>query len=293
MRQTVAEYILRLIQRTCNPIILRRLAPLLLLSGLLLNAASTHAEETRLMIKGSTTIQPIASGIGRVFQRQYPDVQVMVEGGGSLAGLRALIAGEAEIAASSSFISEAEIQLARERGVYPVPFRIAYDCIMPVVNGSNPLSNLSRQDLKKIYRGEIDNWRQLGGPNLPIKVLSRDTASGTYKVWNEVVMQQETVAAGISSMHSSAEVVKSVAKSPGAIGYIGLSYLNAQVKPLKVDGIMGSTQSMKNGVYPLSRPLFLFTDGWPEGRTLEFINFVLDPNKGQAMIAGTGYIPLD
>lgn len=284
---------MRRIQKTCYSIIPLRLAALLLCLGLLLPATAVQAEETRLVIRGSTTILPIASAIGRVFQQRYPDIRVMVEGGGSLAGLRTLIAGEAEIATSSTFISDAEIQLARERGVYPVPFRIAYDCIMPIVNGSNPLSNLSSLDLKRIYRGEIHNWRQLGGPDQPIEVLSRDTASGTYKVWNEVVMQQEAVAAGVSSMHSSAEMVKAVAENPGAIGYIGLSYLNARVKPLKVDGIMGSTRSMKNGVYPLSRPLFLFTDGWPRGLTLEYVNFVLDPDSGQAMIAAAGYIPLN
>ena len=259
----------------------------------LLPIAPVDADPDRVSIKGSTTIQPVASDIGAAFQAQYSSLEVIVEGGGSRAGIRALVGGEVDIAASSSFISETDIREARENGIYPVPFRIAYDCILPIVNRSNPVTNLSLRDLQKIYRGEVENWRQLGGLDRRIVVISRDTESGTYRVWHETVMQQQPIATAFPPKRSNEAVVGAVADNPGAIGYVGLSHLNARIKPLRVDGVMGSTFSLKRGVYPLSRPLFLFTDGWPQGRTLEFINFVLDPSAGQAIISRAGYIPLN
>lgn len=256
-------------------------------------SGSSEAENTTLVVKGSTTILPIALGIGTQFQNKFPGVEVQTLGGGSIEGIKALIMGEADIAMSSTFISDHEIRLARQHNVYPVPFRFAFDCIIPIVNRSNPVINLSRRELKDIFLGLIDNWKQLGGPSHAIQVVSRDSASGTYKVWKQVVMDQESIIAGTPFKHSNAEVVRAVSQNPGAIGYISLSYLNAQVKPVQVDGVIGSKQTLKNGTYLLSRPLFMFTNGWPEGKTLEYINFVLDAEKGQESVDEAGYIPLN
>ena len=253
----------------------------------------SEAGNTGLIIKGSTTILPIALGIETEFQNKYPGVEIQTSGGGSIEGIEALIMGEADIAMSSTFISDQEIRLAQQHGVYPVPFRIAFDCIIPIVNRSNPLTNLTRRELKDIFLGSTNNWDQLGGPDHEIRVVSRDSASGTFKVWKQIVMDQESIIAGTQVKHSNAEVVRAVSQNPWAIGYIGLSYLNAQVKPIEVDGVIGSIQSLKNGTYPLSRPLFFFTNGWPEGKTLEYINFVLDAEKGQKSIDEAGYIPLN
>ena len=265
----------------------------LLLVYLFSFSSSSEAENTMLVVKGSTTILPIALGIGTKFQNNYPGVEVQTIGGGSTEGIKALIMGEADIAMSSTFISDQEIRLAQQHSVYPVPFRFAYDCIIPIVNRSNPLTNLTRGELKDIFLGLIDTWKQLGGPDQAIQLVSRDSASGTYKVWKQIVMDQEPIIAGTRLKHSNAEVVKTVSQNPGAIGYISLSYLNSQVKPIQVDGVMGSIQSLKNGTYLLSRPLFLFTNGWPEGKTLEYINFVLDAENGQESIDEAGYLPLN
>ena len=253
----------------------------------------SEAVNTKLVIKGSTTILPIALDIGAEFQTRYPGVEVQTSGGGSIEGIKALINGEADIAMSSTFISDHEMRLAQQHNVYPVPFRFAFDCIIPIVNRSNPLVNLTRKELKDIFLGSTDNWKQLGGFDHAIKVVSRDSASGTYKVWKQIVMDEESIIAGTPFKHSNAEVVRAVSQNPGAIGYISLSYLNAQVKPIQVDGVIGSNQSLKNGTYLLSRPLFMFTNGWPEGKTLEYINFVLDAEKGQELIDDAGYIPLN
>ena len=251
------------------------------------------AESENLVIKGSTTIMPIALSIGAEFEQEHPGVEVQVSGNGSVEGIRALLQGEADIATSSTFIPDPELQLARERDIYPVPFRIGYDCILPVVHRGNPVDNLSLAQLKNIYLGQIDNWRQLGGPDRKIRVIARDTASGTHDVWHHLVMDQAQDLSGSSLKHSSSDVVSAVAEEPDAIGYISLAYLNAQVKPLRVNGIMGSSRSLRDGSYPISRPLFMFTSGWPSGKTLEYINFVLNPRGGQALIEAAGYIPLN
>ena len=265
---------------------------IVLLSCLSLYYPAAYADTTKLVIKGSTTILPIAQRMAEEFELYCENLKVDVSGGGSAEGITALIMGEADIATSSAFINSEELKLAREKDVYPVPFRIANDCILPVVHNSNPMKNISSGDLRKIYSGEITNWKQLDGPDLAIDVISRNTSSGTYEVWADVIMNNQAVATERPLKQSNAEVVRAVSENPGAIGYIGLGYLNASVKPLRVDGVIGSQQTLLDGSYLINRPLFMFTNGWPEGRTLEFINFVLDSDRGQIMIEEAGYIPL-
>jgi phosphate transport system substrate-binding protein len=270
----------------------KSIALTVLLASYLLAFGNTAFAE-KLIIKGSTTILPIAQSIAAAFEQKCPDTQVEVSGGGSAEGIAALIMGEADIATSSTFITREELKLARQHDVYPVPFRIANDCILPIVHKTNPLRNMSRDDLRDVYLGLVDNWKQLGGPDLPIDVVSRDSASGTFEVWHHLIMNQEPVVTDIPPKHSTEDVVREVSNNPGAIGYIGLGYLNANVKPLRVDGIIGSEQTLLDGTYPIHRPLFMFTNGWPGGKTLEFINFVLDADNGQILIEEAEYVPLN
>lgn len=260
---------------------------------LLVLSSAAAADTANLVVKGSTTILPIAQRMAEAFE-QYcqEDVKVWVSGGGSAEGILALVMGEADIATSSSFINEHELMLAQQRNVYPVPFRIANDCILPVTHISNPLRDISSDDLRDIYRNRITNWKQLGGPDLAIDAISRDMASGTHEVWHNIIMEREPIVTEHALGQSSADVVRAVSTNPGAIGYIGLGYLNAHVKPLKVNGVMGSRKTALDGTYLINRPLFMFTSSWPEGRRLEFINFVLDPERGQETIKEAGFIPL-
>ena len=146
--------------------------------------------------------------------------------------------------------------------------------------------------LKSIYKGEIKNWKEVGGPDRTIVVISRDTSSGTYEVWEEKVMNKEKVYPGALLQASNGAVVQAVSKNKNAIGYIGLGYMNKDVKALTVNGIEGSKETTLNGTYPISRPLYMFTNGWPKGDTLSFINYVLHPQKGQKYVADAGYVPL-
>ncbi|MBW1690266.1 MAG: phosphate ABC transporter substrate-binding protein [Deltaproteobacteria bacterium] len=245
-----------------------------------------------IVIKGSTTVLPIAQKVAEVYMRANPDARISISGGGSGNGIKALIDGSTDIADASRFIKDKEIALAVEKGRYPVPFAIAYDSIIPVVHPSNSMTNLTLDQLKAIYKGEIKNWKDVGGPDRKIVVVSRDTSSGTYEVWEKKVMKKERVYPGALLQASNGAVVQAVSKNKNAIGYIGLGYLDASVKALSVNGITGSVETTLNGTYPISRPLYMFTNGWPKGDTAAFINFVLHPQKGQKYVSAAGYVPL-
>jgi len=257
--------------------------------ALILGLASAGWAE-KLQIKGSTTVLPVAQKAAEEFMKIYPDVNVSVSGGGSGNGIKALIDGTTDIATSSRFIKQKEVELAVEKAAYPVPFAVARDCIVPVVHLDNPIDDLSLSQLKKIFEGKTRNWEELGGPDLEIVVISRDTSSGTYEVWEDIVMEGGRVYPGALLQASNGAVAQAVAKNKYSIGYVGLSYLNKDMQALTVNG---EEASIENAIaYPVSRELFMFTRGWPTGKTMKFINYLLHPKKGQAIAAEVGYVPL-
>ncbi len=249
-----------------------------------------HAGNIR--IDGSTTVLPIAQKVSEAFMKEYPDVSISVSGGGSGNGIKGIIDGTIDIGDSSRFIKAEEVKLSVEKGGYPVPFAIGYDCIVPIVHPSNPVSNLSLEQLKAIYKGDVTNWKDLGGPDLQIVVISRDTSSGTYEVWEEKIMKKERVAPTALLQASNGAIVQAVSSNKFAIGYIGLGYVNPTVKAVKANGIQGNEETTLNGTYPISRPLYMFTSGWPSGDTLKFVNYVLLPQKGQKLVREAGFVPL-
>lgn len=245
-----------------------------------------------IVIKGSTTVLPIAQKVAEAYMKENPDVSITISGGGSGNGIKAIIDGTTDIADSSRFIKDKEVKLAVERGAYPVPFAVAYDCIVPVVHPSNPIKNITMDQLQAIYIGKIKNWKSLGGADKKIAVISRDTSSGTYEVWEKKVLKKKRVYPGALLQASSGAVVQAVTKNRYAIGYIGLGYLTTGVKMVSVNGITGSEQTTLDGTFPIFRPLYMFTRGWPKGDTLNFINYVLHPNRGQKLVRSAGYVPL-
>ena len=259
---------------------------------LILFLTASIASAGNIVIKGSTTVLPIAQKVSEVYMKQHPDIKISISGGGSGNGMKALVDGSTDIADSSRFIKDKEVKLAVEKGRYPVPFAVAYDCIVPVVHPSNSILNLTMAQLKALYKGEIKNWKDVGGPDRKVVVISRDTSSGTYEVWEKKVMNKERVFPGALLQASNGAVVQVVSKNKNAIGYIGLGYMDKSVKALMVDRVKGSEETTLNGLYPISRPLYMFTSGWPKGDTLKFINFVIHPQKGQKYVKEAGYVPL-
>ena len=255
-------------------------------------AAVPHVWAGNVVIKGSTTVLPIAQKVAEAYMKDNPEVRISISGGGSGNGIRALIDGMTDIADSSRFIKDKEVKQAVENGEYPVPFAVAYDCIVPVVHPSNSVENITMDQLKAVYQGQIKNWKELGGPDLKIAVISRDTSSGTYEVWEKIVMRKERVYPGALLQASNGAVAQAVSKNKNAIGYIGIGYVNENVKVLTVNGVEGTAETTLNGAFPISRPLYMFTRGWPTGDTLNFINYVLHPDKGQKLVGSAGYVPL-
>jgi phosphate transport system substrate-binding protein len=252
--------------------------------------AAAQPEQVRL--EGSTTLLPLLQSLAKEFTRMHSGVELEVHGGGSGQGIAALLDNSTSIASSSRFITEQELADARENGIYPVPFRIAYDAIIPVVHKTNPVKSLSLEQLRQIYSGAVSNWRELGGADRAIGVIFREEGSGTFEVWRQLVTGDAISPVKSRAARTSAEVVRQVADHRGAVGYIGLGNLNPNVKPLRVDGVMGSLRNVRSGNYPLSRPLFLFTAGWPAGAVQDFVTYAQDPDGGQGLVERSGFIPL-
>lgn len=245
-----------------------------------------------LALKGSTTVLPVAQKVAEEFMKENPDVRITIAGGGSGNGLKALVDGTCDVAKSSRFIKKSEVELAVGKGIYPVPFCIAYDCILPIVHPSNTITNLTVEQMRSIYKGVIRNWKEVGGPDREIVVVSRDTSSGTYEVWEEMVLSGDKVYPGALLQASNGAVVQTVGRNKNAIGYIGIGYVDPEIKPLSVNDIVGSEETTLNGTYPISRPLFLFTPGWPKPEVQRFINYFLHPQKGQQLVREVGFVPL-
>ncbi len=265
---------------------------MLLLATTLFCFSSVLSAAENIVIKGSTTVLPIAQTIAEAYMKQNPDVKISISGGGSGNGIKALIDASTDIADSSRFIKGGELKMAVDKGQYPVPFAVAYDCIIPVVHPTNNLTNISLAQLKDLYMGKVKNWKEIGGPDRPVVIVSRDTSSGTYEVWEGKVMNKERVYPGAQLLASNGAVAQAVAGNKNAIGYVGIGYLNDDIKSLTVNSIKGTKETTLNGTFPISRPLFMFTPGWPEGAVLNFINFVLHPDKGQKYVDSAGFVPL-
>ncbi|SFL50220.1 phosphate ABC transporter substrate-binding protein [Halanaerobium salsuginis] len=251
---------------------------------------SVLAQET-LTIQGSSTVLPIAQKAAEVYMEKNSSVDISVRGGGSGNGIAALIDGAVDIADASRFVKQTEVEAAVGNGIYPVPHRVAMDGIAVVINPANSVTELSLEDLMNIYTGKVTNWSEFGGPDQEIVVISRDSSSGTFEVFNELVLEGNRLTQGALLQASNGAVAGVIADTEGAIGYVGLGYLSDSLKAVKVSGVLPSNATVASGEYPIARPLFMFTNGWPEGLTSQFINFILSA-EGQKIVKEQGFVPL-
>ena len=254
--------------------------------------APTFAQ-TEISIDGSTTVGPVVDAFVGAFQESHPDVRFSVKKTGSGNGITALIEGRCDIAATSRFLTSDEYTRAVAAGRMPVTFTIALDSVCLIVHPSNPVRNLSKEQVKKIYTGEITNWRELGGPNMPIVAISRDTASGTYEVFSQLVMDSERPGTSVEMATSNPQIFTRVSTTQGAIGYVGLGFVTTGVEAIRYEGVVPTRRTIADGSYKLSRPLYLFTNGYPElgSALLRFCNFFLT-EEGHEIISAKGFIPL-
>ncbi|HWR26104.1 MAG TPA: phosphate ABC transporter substrate-binding protein [Methanosarcina sp.] len=247
-------------------------------------------------LKGSDTVLPLAQAEAEEFMKENSGKSVTITGGGSGVGIAALIDGEVNIATASREMKTDEINAAKAKGINPVEKTIAYDGISVVVNPNNPVSGLTFAQLRGIYNGTISNWKDLGGEDKPIAVISRDSSSGTYEYFKEAVLLGDEYRADALTQPATGGIVGEVSKNPNAIGYIGVAYLDGSIKALNLDSGNGSVapspENIVSGAYPLSRALYFYTNGEPSGLTKEFIDFVMG-EKGQKIVSDVGYFPVN
>jgi phosphate transport system substrate-binding protein len=244
-----------------------------------------------IVIKGSTTVLPIAQGTLEAFMKKHPEVQISLSGGGSGEGIKALIDKTTDIATSSREIKKEEVELAKTKNINPVANVVANDAIVPVVHPKNKVKNLSIDQLSQIYQGKITNWKEVGGEDLKIVVISRDSSSGTFESWDHFVMKKAKVAPQAQMLASNGAIVTAIAKNRYAIGYLGIGYVNKSLKPLQVNGITASIATALSKEYPMSRELYMYTDGDATGNVAKYIAFVKSA-EGQKIVVKEGFVPL-
>ncbi len=253
-------------------------------------AATSFAGD--LPVKGSTTVQPIMQKAVEAFMAKNKGVSISISASGSGDGAKALIDGSSPLAMMSREMKDSEIKQAEAKGIHPKQIVIAYDCITPIVNKANPVKNLSMAQLKDIFTGKVTDWKDVGGTPGQIVVVSRDSSSGTFEYWGEHVLKKERVFAGALMQASNGAVAQTVSKNKYALGYVGLAYAKAPgLKDLTVENVAGSIATTLNGTYPVSRGLYLYTNGEPAGDVAKLVNFILS-DVGQKIVASVEYIPL-
>ena len=253
--------------------------------------ASTALADTTIKVDGSTTVLPIMQKVVEAYMKAHPDVKISVSGGGSGNGIKALIDGATDIAMASRAMEQKEIDLAKTKNVAANQIVCAIDAIVPVVNPANKLSEITLAQLKDLYMGKITTWKDLGGDG-PVVVISRDTSSGTYETWEGLVMKKERVFPGALMQASSGAVVQAVSKNKNAMGYVGIGYLDASTKALKVDGIEATAENAKSKKFPISRDLYIYTNGAPAGAVKGLVDFLLGA-EGQKLVKEAGFVPLN
>lgn len=256
-----------------------------------------------IQIKGSDTMVNLGQAWAEKDMDTNPGDFIAVTGGGSGTGLSSLISATCDIAMSSRNIKDKEIALARKKGVNPNEIIVALDGLAVVVNPSNPVSKLTLGQLAGIFTGRISNWRDVGGKDEKIVLLSREVNSGTHVYFKEHVLRKndpnskEEFAPGALMLSSSQAIADEVAGNPSAIGYYGMGYISAKQKPVSVakyetaEYVEPTIENVVNNKYPISRPLFLYTNGTPQGLVKKFVDFALS-KEGQDIVLATDFVPI-
>lgn len=246
-------------------------------------------------VEGSDTMVNLGQAWAEVFQTQNPGVMISLKGGGSGTGIAALINGTVDFAAASREMKDEEITEAEGKGVSPVEVEVAKDALAVVVHPDNPATGLTLDQLSGIYRGEITNWKDVGGPDKGIVLLSRDSSSGTFEYFKEAVVAKDDENAEFAKeaklLPSTQAIVDETKANPDAIGYIGLGYITPDVKALEIDGTAATLDSALGGTYVLSRGLYMYSNGEPTGAAKAYVDWILSA-EGQTVVEDQGFVPV-
>lgn len=268
------------------------------------SAETESAGESRaIQNKGSDTLVNVALAWAEAYQKVNPSVSIAVTGGGSGTGIAALINGTVDIANASRDIKEDEIEAARANGIEPVEFVVAIDALAVIVNPENPVNELTISQLADIFTGRVTNWRDVGGNDAPIILVSRESNSGTHVYFLEEVVRQgdsantDIFAAKTLLMPSSVGITSEVSRNPNAIGYDGLGYVTEGEKIIAVANdsespyVFPTVETGADGSYPLARNLYMYTASEPTGVIAEYLDWLRGP-EGQQIVSELGFVTL-
>lgn len=285
--------------------ILRKILLLSFICLSLLIGQSVFAKQKMVQIKGSDTMVNLVQILAEAYMEKHPETALAVLGGGSGTGIAALINGTCDIANHSRPMKDKEIKMAEENGVVPRRFIIAVDGLSVIVNEENPINDLSMHQIGAIYRGEVKNWKEVGGPDWPVSLYGRQSNSGTYVFFQEHVLGRQNYSQDMMRMNGNAQIVEGITRDKHGIGYVGVGYaldskgnVRKGIKILKVAEKAGAPayspldkKAVDTGDYPVARPLFQSTAGAPKGAVLDFIKFEIGP-EGQKIIVREGFFPI-
>jgi phosphate transport system substrate-binding protein len=254
-----------------------------------------------IQVKGSDTIVNAAQMVSEEFMKQYPHVFIAITGGGSGVGIASLINKTCDVATASREMKPKEIEIAQKHGVNPKEWTVAYDGVAVIVNEKNPVERLSIEELHRIFTGKATNWKEFGGKDMPIVTLSREVSSGTHMYFKEEVVQlgkkdnKDEFSDKTLLLTSSQAIVEEVVNNEAAIGYLGMGYVSDRTKALLIakgnQYYAPDTNNVMQKKYPLSRGLYFYTDGEPNGVAKLFIDFTLGP-EGQQQFREAGFVPV-
>lgn len=277
---------------------------LLVLLGFLFTVSVFAAkDDNSIQIKGSDTMVNLAQSWAEKYMEENSGDFVAVTGGGSGTGLSSLISGSCDIAMSSRNIKDKEIALAKQKGINPFEIKVALDGLAVVISPANPVNKLTLEQLAGIFTGRISNWKEVGGKDERIVVLSREVNSGTHVYFKEHVLRnnnasgKEEFAPSALMLSSSQAIADEVAANPSAIGYYGMGYISNKQKTIAVakdeksEYVSPSIENVLSGKYPISRPLYLYTNNQPQGLIKKFVDYTLS-REGQEIVVKTDFVPV-
>jgi phosphate transport system substrate-binding protein len=253
---------------------------------------------------GSDTMVNLALAWAEAYHAVHPEISVSVTGGGSGTGIAALVNGTVDIANASRVIKTEELENAEKQNLHPMEFVVARDAIAVVVHPSNPINQLTLEQISAIYSGQIDNWSELGGEDRPIVRLSRETNSGTHVYFLETVIRlgkkddKTLFSTDTLLMQSSEGIIVEVSQNPNAIGYDGLGYVTKDMKVLAIATtaerpfVLPSAATVNDGSYPIARDLYMYTPDEPTGVVKEYLDWVRLSAEAQAIVSQLGFVPV-
>ncbi len=262
--------------------------------GMTLSAALAGGAfgESKMVCDGSSTVGPLAKAFAEFYMKSNPEAAISVSESGSGNGAKAMMGGTCDVADMSRPMKDEEFKKCVENGIMPCAHVIALDGIAVVVHKSNPVNGLTLEQLRDIFTGKISNWKDVGGADAEIVLISRDTNSGTYETFENLVMNKQKMSDRTEVVGSNGQAKSRVESTQNAIGYVGLGFTDG-LKALTVNGIEASAETIQSGSYPVARPLFMYTNGYPKlGSDLyRFVTLYLS-KEGQQIVEEIGFVPV-